>query len=704
MREENAATSPAETPGSVHGGASAFLPACVVALGAVLLFTVEPLAGKALLPWFGGVPAVWMVCMLFFQGALLAGYAYAHVISSRLGRRWQTRLHLALLALSLLWLPPLLSPAWAPKDAAVPGLGILMRLAVMLGLPFVLLATSAPLAQLWHKTFRPDSSPYRLYALSNGAALLALAAYPFLIEPRLALREQAVLWSALYALYALCAGTAVWALRRSAPPAHEASAESGEAPRGARQLLWFFAPFLGSVLLLAVTAEITQDVAVVPFLWLLPLAVYLLSYILCFEGSGWYLRRYYLPLCVLCLALLTKTLWLRGEGGVVHDAAIWSVTLFVFCMVCHGELERAKPSHAFLTRYSLIIAAGGAAGGLFVGIAAPYIFSAYHELQWGLAAALALAAFPVVSQYRAARPLRAVAIVLWLAAAFSVGMTLERKLAWEQGVVARARNFYGTLRVVEELQGEQLFARRLEHGRIIHGLQYMQPKYRNMHVGYMGSRSGLALGLFYHGKMQQRRFGVIGLGTGTVASFAWQNDTLRFYEINPLVIDFAQRYFRYLKDTKADVSIVEGDGRLALAREEPQSFDFLVLDAFNGDAPPVHLLTREAFELYRRHLHPDGAIFAHISNRYVDFAPLLWKMADHLGMRGVLVESPAHLDWNVLPASWMIITHNENILNGSEIGQLAARREDVPGLRLWSDDYSSLSPLLATERILRVRE
>ena len=672
---------------------SHWLPAAAIVLGSFLLFAIEPLAGKVLLPWFGGAPAVWLVCMLFFQAALLAGYGYAHLVSSRLAPRHQSALHLLVLAASMLWLPPLMSARWQPAGIDLPAAQILGRLVIMIGGPFFVVATTAPLMQAWYcRLSEGGRSPYRLYALSNIGALLALFSYPLWIEPLLTVRVQAWSWSVLYAGYAVLAGAAAVAVRRVPPLAP--SFEAGSTVSFGRQLLWFVAPFVGSVLLLAVTNEMTQDVAVVPFLWIVPLAIYLATFVLCFEGSGWYLRRYYLPLCLVSIVLLHGTIWIADSDNVLRDTVIWCATLFAFCMVCHGETERSKPVPRLLTRFYLLIAAGGAAGGIFMGFGAPHLFHEYRELQWAMAAALAIPALPILRPLPLRASARVVVLVLWLAGAAATGLYLEARVRGKPDyTIAAGRNFYGVLHVTEFGKGQSNHLRRMRHGRIIHGLQFMDPQLASMHIGYMGSRSGPSLGIFYSGKTSGRRFGVIGLGTGTVAAYANEGDLVRFYEINPLVIRYAHEYFTYLRDSKAPISIVEGDARLSLAREEPQQFDFLFLDAFSGDAPPVHLLTREAFELYLKHLKPDGVIFAHISNRFVDFAPLLWEMADHFKMQAALIESKGEPEWGIFSASWMLMTYNEDILSGTELAQAATPRYPA-AVPLWTDDYSSLLPLL----------
>lgn len=686
------------------------LYAATIFLSAFLLFQVQPLVAKAILPWFGGSPGVWNVCLLFFQGVLLAGYAYAHVLARRMPIRRQVAVHGGLLALVVavlagqaLWLgaPAGVAAAFKPTDGAAPEARILLLLATSVGLPYFALSTTGPLLQSWWARARPGSV-YRLYAVSNAGSLLGLLAYPFLLEPLLVLRSQQFVWSALFAFFAGGCLAAGWLALRGAArapeePAMAPAGEEGESPSPSRYALWIGLSATGSLLLLATTNQLCQEVAVVPFLWVVPLAVYLVTFILCFESDRWYRRGVFIPALVVVTLLACFALYLGTLLSLLGQVLIYAALLFVGLMVCHGELARARPASRHLTGFYLATSAGGALGGVFVNFAAPLIFRHYWELHAAIVACWVFALAALISDGRSmlygphrrlTRPALAAAFGLLLLPVLAhLGVPLE-------GTLALRRSFYGVVRV-------ERFENRgygLTHGRIVHGLQVTDGDLRREPTSYYGRSSGVGLAIENHPRRAAGplRIGVIGLGIGTLASYGRAGDLLRFYEINPDVIRLARGdggYFHYLSDTPATVEIVPGDARLSLERElregHPQRFDVLVLDAFSSDAIPAHLLTREAFTSYLAHLAPDGLLLAHVSNRFLELGPVVSRLANELSLTAeqVLVEVPKD-DTVASSSNWVVMARDPVLLQAPALAR-EARKIDAPG-PLWTDAYAPL--------------
>ncbi|MBE3071316.1 MAG: fused MFS/spermidine synthase [Planctomycetes bacterium] len=668
--------------------------------------------GKWILPWFGGGPAVWTTCLLFFQVILLAGYGYAHFLRRRLGERGQMLVHAAVVVAAVLLLPIGPSVGWRPDGAGDPTWRVLAVLAMGVGLPYFVLSATSPLVQAWFSVARPGASPYRLYALSNAGSLLALASYPFLIEPALRLRTQAAIWSAGFAAFAvLCVYCAVRAWRRAAAAGAGGAEADGVVagtlqgrPGVATRLLWLALPACASVLLLAVTNQMCADVGVLPFLWVVPLGLYLVSFILCFESDRFYRRPVFWPLLVLALPAV---LWLLDQD--VETALVWQVlgygaAFFVCCMVCHGELARLKPGPRHLTSFYLTVSAGGAAGGVFVALVAPLVFERYFELHIGLWACYALA---MLALWRERAPLRSrrkpyvalaglAGVAVLAGAAVALYYDADRQVT---GVVASARNFYGVLQVVpytSATDGDVYYC--LNHGNVLHGCQYTSEPLRSEPTTYYGRQSGIGLALASRGGEGPVRVGIVGLGTGTIAAYGREGDVFRFYEINPDVMRFATTHFTYLGDSKAECEVVLGDARLSLEREAAEGYDVLALDAFSGDAIPLHLLTVEAFEIYRRHLKPDGILAAHISNRFLDLKPVVLGLADHFGMAVAVIDAGDEDKEELSPSLWVLLSADRASLQDDAIRTAASPVDASPSaLRLWTDDYSDLFSVLVTK-------
>jgi hypothetical protein len=671
------------------------LYAAAISLSAFLLFAVQPVIAKMILPWFGGTSAVWSTCMLFFQVVLLLGYLYAHWLQRRPPRR-QAILHSVLLAASLAALPILPNPEWK-TGAGPPSARILALLAVTVGMPYFLLSSTSPLLQAWYARSHKGGLPYRLFALSNFASMLALLSYPLVVEPNLASKTQGWTWSAAYVGFAaLCAVTA-W--RSAAAPSvfetAEGRADVAEPPPSwPLRLLWLGLAASASVLLLAVTNHLTQDVAAIPFLWILPLAVYLLSFIICFEAPQFYRRAVFFPLLAAALAFMGYRLW-PGHGSLAARPAIalFALALFICCMVCHGELASLKPHPRYLTGFYVLVSLGGACGGIFVGLVAPNLFHAYYEFPIGLMLCAAVAGVTLVRiapRPRLAGP--AVAVVV-LGYAGLLGY-----LMWYMvdGYIVAARNFYGQLRVYDDADPneDREASRRFLHGVINHGQQMLRPEYRRLPVTYFCPESGIGRGMrALEGK--PRRIGILGLGCGTLAAYGREGDTLRIYEINPLVLDIARRQFTYLRDTEAKVEVALGDGRLVLESEPPQEFDILVMDAFSGDSVPVHLITREAFELYFRHLKPDGILAVNISNTYLNLEPVMERAANAFGKVALAYHyKPADDDFLCFQCSWALIMDRATVAAHPELQKNARVLKPERPFRMWTDDFSNLFSIL----------
>ena len=664
--------------------------ALTIFASAFLLFLVQPIMAKQILPWFGGSAAVWTTCLVFFQFLLLAGYAYSDWTTRKLDAKKQVILHVVLLVVSLVSLPIIPGADWKPAGDEDPTWRILGLLTVTIGLPYFLLSTTGPLVQAWFARTFPAGTVYRLFALSNFASLLALLAYPFFVEPLITTVHQSWGWSVGYVIFvALCTVAAVYSAR--AQPASPAAGEAAEPEAGPPPSLldyakWLLLSAMGSFMLLAVTNHITHDVASVPFLWILPLTIYLLTFIFCFEGRGWYRRVFFLgPLLVV---VGTMAWGLHGERGIMdikEAVPLNLIGLFVMCMFFHGELAAAKPAPRYLTRFYLMVSLGGALGGVLVGMIAVKLFNTYYEFGVGLVVTLAIAAY-------VARQMHPVVPMLAFAA---IGFTGYHIYEYIQDLTRNTRvmtrNFYGTLRVKDVGAGDEA-VRRLMHGVIMHGEQYLNgPKQREA-TTYYGVTSGIGRTV----KAMQSapmRVGVIGLGTGTMAAWSRQGDVYRFYEINPQVIEVARHEFTFLSGSPGTVETVLGDARLSMEREAPQNYDVLVIDAFSSDSIPVHLITREAMAVYLRHMKPGGVIAFHVTNRFLQLAPVVKKIADEYKLHTALISDDAE-DSELARTDWVMVTRDKALLERPDVVKYVGEIDEIKGLRVWTDDFNNLFQIL----------
>ncbi len=735
---------------------------------AFLLFLVQPLIAKSILPWFGGGPGVWTACLLFFQVLLTAGYGYAHLLADRFTHRSQAAITISFLLLSVASLPITPSKAWAPQDVSTPTWQIVKLLLFSVGACYFLLSSTAPLLQSWFSRVWPGSSPYRLYTLSNLGSLLAILSYPFAIEPRLGLHFQTILWSWFYVAFAVLCGACALkllktqfqkragvpsqkfvaymgglsaALARRAddgisgifrggptPPASSRTDEicnellgrdTGSDPEAVREplprlsdrILWLVLTALSSVMLMATTNQLCLDVAVVPLLWLLPMGLYLLSFIVCFHSERWYSRLGY---GIALAAALTQTCVVLNQGiyiGLKIQIISYCFTLFACCMVCHGELVRLKPAPSRLTSFYLMISAGGALGGVFVTLVAPHIFKAYWEFHLGLAGTAFVFLLILFRDPRgylfAGRPPWAWAFLGFSFLALLVALGVQMRGAL-QDTVKMKRNFFGVLRVLEDNKQDPLEHRTiLMHGRIEHGYQFSAQDKRYWPTSYFGPNSGVGIALRYHPRrldptLHHLRVGVVGLGTGTLAAYGEDGDYFRFYEINPAVLEISNAYFTYCRDSRARVDVVLGDARISMEREksiqQAGQFDVLAVDAFSSDAIPVHLLTRECYRDYWYHLKKDGILALHISSRYFNLSPVIRSLAESDIERmpqAVLVDDPGNTMQETDATEWILITSNKEFLHNADVKAAISPWPSEDSARfIFTDDYSNLFRLL----------
>ena len=679
------------------------LYALTIFLSSFLLFQVQPIIAKIILPWFGGSAAVWNTCMLFFQAALLGGYTYAHLLYDKLPSKRQSHTHIGLLVVSLFALPILPGASWKPVGIENPALLILGLLAATIGLPYFLLSTTGPLMQAWYARANAGAVPYRLFALSNFASLLALISYPLYVEPSLDSTRQAWIWSGAYAVFVLvCAGVA-WRVRNdTAPiPTAEESEVMEPPPTWNRRLLWVGLAACPSVLLLSVTTHLTQDIASIPFLWIVPLVLYLLSFILTFETDKIYWRWIWLPLFI---AALVGMVWIEKENApditMVQRICACAGAMFICAMVCHGELASLKPHPRYLTNFYVALSVGGAVGGLFVGLFAPTFFNAYHEypIGWWLAFALVLAA--ITARYEAfLLKGKGIAVLTLLLAVLGVygGAWTNIQKRFLSGYRVTERNFYGTLRIEDEGDfNDKTRVRQLLHGVINHGQQYLNPERRREATTYYCRESGIGTAITSRNEFIPQRVGVIGLGTGTLATYGRMGDEYHIFEINPLVIQLARFEFSFLGESRAVTRVYLGDARLSLERMAPLNLDILAVDAFSGDSVPVHLLTKEAMELYWRHLNPTGMLAVHISNRYLDLEGVVQSGAQATGKVALEFSDERDDTDEVCYGSTWIVAMNEATRKAHAAHLISGKPMEPPpaGFRVWTDSFSNLISVL----------
>ncbi|HTT22478.1 MAG TPA: hypothetical protein VMG82_26360 [Candidatus Sulfotelmatobacter sp.] len=684
-------------------------------LSAFLLFQVQLIAGKFMLPRFGGSPSVWNTCLLVFQILLLGGYAYAHFLSTRVSGKLQGIVHLALLASSITviavlayrWRSPITPGGnWTPGDNSDPIWQVIRLLGTSVGIPFLALSTTGPLLQKWFSRMHVGS-PYRLYALSNLGSLLGLVTYPFLFERFLTVSLQSWLWSAGYVGFFVTCGWCAWNLMRHerlepASAAAQTAVSNTSRPSLSSLALWIALPACASAMLLATTNLITQDIAAIPLLWVAPLCIYLLSFILCFQSDGWYHRGVFHGLYVVAFLLAMQELMIPWGVHVLLQLGTCCLALFAVCMVCHGELARSKPAASHLSTFYFMLSAGGALGSLFVVLIAPRLFKDIGEFPLVLLAcgglllvAVALDRRSWIYTKRAYRAVALVGVVLLMLQGYRYSM--ERIQEHARGkLVFRTRNFFGVKRVEEDATAFWLL-----HGKIVHGVQLKDAQLHDQPTLYFKHSSGVGLLLTNYPRPAQPgteglRVGIVGLGAGTLASYGKAGDYFRFYEIDPQVVALSRAQnpaFTFVKDSPAKIDIMLGDARLLLADEaargQLQKFDVLVLDAFSGDAIPVHLLTREAMGLYLRHLSGPNAVMAfHLTNRSVDLAPVFVGLSKAYNLTATQVDDSY--------SKWVLVSANPQMLSLQGLEEHTRPVETGRTIPQWTDEYSNLFEVMST--------
>jgi hypothetical protein len=670
----------------------AFHYGLTIFLSAFLLFQVQPLIGKMILPWFGGSAAVWTTCMLFFQLVLLLGYFYSHWTVRYLKPAHQSLLHASLLVISLLLLPISPGAEWKPVGDENPTLRILGLLAASIGLPYFVLSTTGPLLQAWFARERAGMVPYRLFALSNFGSMLALLAYPILVEPFFPTVGQSWLWSSLFVCFAAACALLAWRGRNGVTLAMPAQ-EKFSAPKWTDLTLWAALAACPSILMVADTSFLTTNIAPIPMIWVAPLALYLLSFILSFERSGWYQRKVFVPWLILGLAALAYLPTMSMNALPIYvSMAINLSAFFAACMVCHGELARMQPHPGHLTGYYLMLAVGGVVGGFFVGVIAPYWFNSNYELSIGIVLTGIVAALAIIPRSKFSSS-------TWRKGTIALTCIALIGLSWfrwvdhvdeTSGSDVSVRNFYGTLQVFSNTQYQ---FRSMYHGQIVHGRQYTAPDKLDQPTTYYSPEGGVGRAMQIKAADGPLRVGVIGLGVGTLVSYGRKGDYFRLYEIDPLVIDIAHKNFSYLSRTPATTEIVLGDARLQLEREPDQKLDVMVVDAFSGDSVPVHLLTREAFDQYFRHLKPNGILAVHITNRFLDLRPVVKTAADTAKRDVRIVDFEGDSEKLVLRSRWALISADAAFFKNPQLAD-ATSLSTPARFRPWKDDYSSILSVL----------
>ncbi|MEC7564368.1 MAG: fused MFS/spermidine synthase [Planctomycetota bacterium] len=693
--------------------------AATILISALLLFMIQPIVSKSILAWFGGAPSVWTTCMLFFQTLLVLGYLYAHLLS-KLPLRRQIPVHLFIILIALFTLPVVADATWKPDLQTDPAVAILQLLLIHVGLAYFVLSATGPLVQSWFAQSLPAGTPYRLYALSNLGSLLALVSYPLLVEVFFDTTVQGWMWSAGFIVFAVFISMLAWMCFRGAPqlpslPSQRKDAQANVPTPAKRRLQWIALACLPSVLLLAITDQLTQDVAVTPFLWVLPLTIYLVSFILCFDSPRWYKRSGYAMATALLIFLLSL-LYIResvdallGFGfmqslseSLIGTTLLMTATLFAACMLCHGELHQLRPEKSKLTQYYVAISIGGALGGLFVSIICPQIFTQYHEYHLGLVVAFSVAGFLLLRRIQNKSGPVQLAVTLPVGIAFGIVLISQWKMTQNDALIA-TRNFYGVLQVTTTEATEKTPAlKELRHGRVVHGSQHQSPLLQREPTTYYGRKSGI--GLVFDtlhntgttGKPEPLEIATVGLGTGTLAVYSTVLDHTRYFEINPDVIELANEQFSFLRSSAGSVEVQAMDGRLGIASLSPDSTDLLILDAFSSDSIPTHLLTLEAFEIYLDRLRSEGVVCVHISNQHLDLIPVLVAVSQHfdLSMRTIQTRGTVTTTESTDNALWAVFTTNTIILNSLDKQNTVKKVDPDIAIKPWTDQYSNLLRIL----------
>ena len=690
-------TAPVESP---VVKTSIFWFAASTVLGAFLVFQVQPVISKCVLPWFGGTPAVWTTCMLFFQLLLFGGYLYAHCLRTLFRPTLQAVIHLTLLSTAVLLLPIQPSDAWKPTGSESPTVYLLWMLLVHVGLPYFVLSSTGPLVQAW-LSYQDDSDRvYRLYALSNAGSLAALLSYPFVVEPVLSVSQQSTTWSLMLCAFLLIQGVVALKLLRNGKAESGLNRDSGnDSSPGVSvdwktRTAWIGLPAMASTMLLVVTNHVCQDVAVVPFLWVLPLSLYLLSFIICFDSPQWYRPKLIAVVTVLAVMAIEMKDWIPINLQLISMVVSFMAFLLGICLICHGEVARIKPPARMLTQYYTMLSAGGAIGGLIVAVVCPVLFNSFVEypVSMILAKGMIFVLFFAVEGWK--RPTydwgRAYRLRY-----FAMAIVVMPFLMFLNGsgdkTIASERNFFGMLRVLKDHDGLHLV-----HGSTIHGMQRLGP-HANQPTTYYSQDSGVGRAFDY---LQQRQESldvcVVGLGCGVLTTYGRAEDQFDLVEINPAVVEIANTHFTFMQDSPSQLHHHLGDGRLVLERMQDQRFDLLVLDAFSSDAIPAHLLTYEAIQLFRSRLAEDGLLAIHVSNSHLKLAPLVHRISAAAGLTARTVRSEGEASKCTSTAEWILVTKPNHQVWDSQQFQIAKSLTDqqLSAAPFWTDQHHNLVSVL----------
>jgi hypothetical protein len=718
-------------------------------VSALLLFSVQPLFTKMVLPRLGGSPAVWSVAMVFFQSLLLGGYAYAHYLMQMKSRIWPVTIHLVLLAVALMSLPLSIAGGWGEPPTSGYAFWLLGLFAVSIGLPFFALAANNPLLQAWFvRTGHPNGpDPYFLYASSNIGSFLALLSYPVLLEPMFTLRTQNLIWTGGYGLLiVLIAACAVLMLRSPAMAVADRRAEDthSPAPPWILRARWIFLAAVPSGLLIAVTAHISTDVAAAPLLWVLPLSLYLLTWVLVFQSRPLLPHKWMLLLQPLAIAGVIVLLAVGGEQNLLLTLGGHQLCFFVIAMACHGELARTRPAAKYLTGFYVALSFGGMVGGLFAGLIAPFTFSWIAE--YPILLACAALCRPPGGEERFARwsrwywPFLAVLAVALIAPTYDTGKIfswLETNRVWvigavgvlsallalglnanrwkifatvavalaliraypsDDGRVETVRSFFGVHKIVVTPRGQYHV---LMHGTTIHGAEKFQNDDGTPVAGrpepityyHRDGGIGQAIAAIRERKGGPLRVAVIGLGSGTLACASEPGETWKFFEIDQTMVDTAKdpKYFTYISKCEPDMKPVIGDARLTFAREPAGLYDLIIVDAYSSDAIPIHLATEEAMEIYKDRLAPQGAVAMHVSNRHLELSSVVVGIADANDLRSWVYSEDTNRDAEYIFSTTVVVSAREEAdvgkLASSELWALTEAEDDQ---RVWTDDYSNV--------------
>jgi hypothetical protein len=683
-----------------------------VFISAFLVFQIQPIISKIILPWFGGGASVWTTCMLFFQFFLLVGYLYAHIVTKILIIKYQLIVHLSCLAISLFLLPNNIADLHNIQVSGQPTWAVLDVLFFGLGFPYLILSANTPLLQHWFTSETHGGHPYRLYAISNVGSFLALVSYPIIIEPFMSLDWQIKLWTSIYWLFVFLVGWIfIIVLKQNNNDKFCDTQKIIHSTVGLfRPILWFILSALGVVLLVSTTNALTQNVPPVPFLWLAPLAIYLLTYVMAFSSLGIYVRTLWMSFFMLLSFVALLIYFIGGQFDIITQLLIYLLILLCGCMICHGELNSLKPQQGNTTFFYLILSAGGVFGSFLVSFVAKSLFDEFLEFPLAIFCVLVVPIASLLwnrqSEFAAVKAFNTNEFAKSHFTKLSIGSALVAVLwllvfthlndRYQQFDIAKARNFYGILTVKDIIQGD-VNERRLIDGTTSHGSQSLPLSKLAVPLSYYRPGTGAQLVINELSSDNKLDIGIIGLGVGALAAYGQSGDHYTFYELNPLVSVFAEKYFSYLQDSKAKVVIKLGDARVTLQNElnlgQKNEFDLLIIDAFSGDLIPTHLMTQQAFLLYRQHIKTEGVIALHISNRHLSLLPVIMHHSSTLNLQVMLFETRGANNEN--DAQWVVLTNNTRLTQSPKLiqSQTLIGKAQYPNV-LWTDDYSSLLPIL----------